>query len=335
MKRGIALLMAFAMLLGLCACGGAAGEKTPAAWSRTGYFSDENQNILYILKSEDVDQPGWIVGVMFGDLMTGWTIQQEGETLHGDLSAGDESAEPYVVTVSAEGEDGVLLQVEGGESYRLKPMEMPKATIFVSINTEGLGNIAYAEGETAPEIDPEQPFQSAQINLAEPATFSIVAWPQVGNRFVKWTKNGEDFSTEPQITAALKESTDFVAVFEEDPDWQNPVMNVVGEYQSGNARATIECFGADEALITIELESTDGLTRWFMFGRLNDEGDAIDYYDGNIASLFVDENGEVKSEETEYNDGTGTLRFAEDGGFTWHDDRSELGSDLVFALLTP
>ena len=106
MKRGIALLMAFAMLLGFCACGGAAGEKTPATWSRTGYFSDENQNILYILKSEDADQPGWIVGVMFGDLMTGWTIQQEGETLHGDLSAGDESAEPYVVTVSAEGEDG-------------------------------------------------------------------------------------------------------------------------------------------------------------------------------------------------------------------------------------
>ena len=214
-------------------------------------------------------------------------------------------------------------------------MEMPKATIFVSINTEGLGNIAYAEGETAPEIDPEQPFQSTQINLAEPATFSIVAWPQVGNRFVKWTKNGEDFSTEPQITAALEESTDFVAVFEEDPDWQNPVMNVVGEYQSGNARATIECFGADEALITIELESTDCLTRWFMFGRLNDAGDAIEYHDGHNENPILTENGEVKSEETEYNDGTGTLRFAEDGGFTWHDDRSALGSDLVFALLTP
>ncbi|MBO4392566.1 MAG: hypothetical protein J5816_04605, partial [Clostridia bacterium] len=42
--------------------------------------------------------------------------------------------------------------------------DTPKATVFVTINTEGMGGmIGYEPGETAPEIDPEQPYQSAQI----------------------------------------------------------------------------------------------------------------------------------------------------------------------------
>ena len=95
-------------------------------------------------------------------------------------------------------------------------MNLPDATIFVSVNTEGLGNIDYAEGEAVPEVDPDYPYQSAQINLAEPATYTLLAWTTEGYHFVKWTRNGEEFSTEAQITLLLDESADFVAVFEAD-----------------------------------------------------------------------------------------------------------------------
>ena len=43
-----------------------------------------------------------------------------------------------------------------------------------------------------------------------------------------------------QFPVFLDESADYVAVFEDDPDWQNPVMNFVGEYQSGRAHALVE-----------------------------------------------------------------------------------------------
>lgn len=56
-----------------------------------------------------------------------------------------------------------------------------------------MGNIAYTEGTIAPETDAEYPAQSAQINPAEPATYTFLAEPKAGNLFVKWTKNGEDF----------------------------------------------------------------------------------------------------------------------------------------------
>ena len=34
-----------------------------------------------------------------------------------------------------------------------------------------------------------------------------------------------------------------------------------------------------------------------------------------------------------YEDGTGTIVFGEDGSFTWHEDQSEYGTDMVFEWL--
>ena len=349
MKKLICLAICALMLLALCACEGAKPAEpteTPAPataapapteqpvidWTREGYFTDENENLLSVIWMEDVDEPGWYVGVMIGELMAGGMLPQEGNTLRGGLSSWEEGAEPVVVTVSEEGEDGLLLVMEGGESYHFTHYDMPQATIFVTIGTEGWGGmIEYAAGEEAPVIDPEWPYQSAQINLAEPETYTFAAAAEAGNVFVKWTKNGEDFSTEPVITVLLDESADYVAVFEEDPDWQNPVMNFIGEYQSGRAHALVECFGNEDAWITIEWGSSAWeLARWDIVGRLDTDTLTIGYSGCTKQIITYDDNGEVKSQEPEYEDGTGTITFNGDGTFTWHEDQSVYGEDLVF-----
>ena len=331
MKRVLSFFLCVLLVGTLAACGGAAPEPEIGEWTRAGYYQDDEGNMLSVTLMEDVVEPGWYVGVMIGETMAGWTIPQEGNALHGNLNGGDESAEPFVVTLSEEGEDGLLLVVEGGETYHFKPMELPEATIVVYINTEGWGNIAYAEGENTPEIDPEYPTQSAYIGLAEPETYTFAAWPQAGNLFVKWTKNGEDISTEPQITVLLDESAEYIAVFEEDPGWQNPVMNFVGNYQCDRARALVECAGNEDAFITIDWGSSAWeLTRWLIYGRLDTETLTIDYAGCSKTLLVYDENGEIKSQESEYEDGTGTIAFHEDGTFTWHEDQSEYGRDMVF-----
>ncbi len=337
MRKTICMLLAVCMAFSLCACGAQPG--TPAApeaskeWTRAGYFMDENENLLSVTRMEDIDEPGWYVGLMLGEIMGGSTLPQEYGTLHGNLNAWDESAEPLIVTVSEEGEDGLLLTLEGGESYHFTPYEMPQATIIVTVNTEGWGNIDYAEGEEAPEIDTEYPMQSAYIGLAEPATHTFVAWPQAGSLFVKWTKNGEDFSTEPVITVLLDESADYIAVFEEDPGWQNPVMNFVGEYQCDRAHALVECFGNDEAWITIEWGgSAREFARWSILGRLDTETLTVAYEGANKAIVTVDDSGEESAEDV-YTDGTGTISFHDDGTFTWHEDQSEYGVDMLFEWL--
>ena len=331
MKKGMCLLMACVLLLGLCACGQKPAEPETAEWTRQGYFGDEDGNRLSVTWMDDIDVPGWYVGVMIGDFWGGNTMAQEGKTLRGDMNALDESAEPYIVTVSEEGEDGLLLTMDGGESYHFKPYDMPEATIVVTINTEGWGYIAYAEGEEAPEIDPEYPSQSAYIGLAEPAKHTFIAQPQVGNLFVKWTKNGEDFSTEPQITLLLDESAEYIAVFEEDPDWQNPVMNFIGVYQCDRARANVECSGYDEAWISIEwASSASEMTNWVISGRLDTDTRSITY-DGCSKTNFVyDNSGEVVSDDSEYEDIPGVITFNDDGSFTWHRNLPEGGEDMVF-----
>ncbi len=360
MKIITVLVMALLMLFALAACG--AKTETPSQetniqettvqetptqeaptpstsevknWTREGYFKDENDNMLSVTWMEDIDEPGWYVGVMIGDLMGGCTLPLENGTLHGDLNAWDENADPLIVTVSEEGEDGLLLTVDGGESYHFSAYDMPDATIVVKINTEGGGNIDWAEGDQAPEIDTEYPYQSAYIGLAEPKVHTFVAWPRTGYVFVKWTKNGEDFSTEPQITLLLDESADYVAVFEEDPGWQNPVMNFCGNYQCDRARATVECLGYDEAWITIEWGSSAWeLARWDIVGPLDTDTLTINYSGVTKSIVTYDDNGEIKSQEPEYEDGTGTITFHNDGTFTWHEDQSAYGDDMVFEWIS-
>lgn len=332
MKKLICLLLAASTLFTLAACGSKNAAPEIKEWTRQGAFQDENGNRLLLHYSDTEGYEGWGVSFMLDGEVVGWIIQQEGNTLHGNLNGWDANQEPFIVTVSEEGEDGLLLAVEGGETYHFTPMDMPEASIVVTVNTEGLGHIAYAEGEEAPELDPEFPAQSAYLGLAEPAVHTFAAWPDAGNLFVKWTKNGEDYSTKPQITVLLDESADYIAVFEEDPGWQNPVMNFVGAYRCDQAHAQVECFGYDEAWITIERDSSAReLTRWIIVGRLDPETLTISYSGSSKANLVYDEQSEVTSEERVYDDGTGTVVFRDDGSFVWHEDLSESGDDMIFA----
>ena len=84
----------------------------------------------------------------------------------------------------------------------------------LQINTDGMGAIAYGlEGENV-EFDEDFPKQSAAVNLTEPDTYVIKAKPDEGWKFVKWTKDGEDFSEESEITVEVTENVDYKAVFE-------------------------------------------------------------------------------------------------------------------------
>jgi len=215
MKRRIMnLLLAVLMIFTFTAC---ASKEEPGNWTREGYFTNEDEYMASVVYMDEIDEPGWYVGVMLGedgnDDSYGGTLEVKKNTLQGTLTSTGSKGD-ITVTVSEEGEDGLMVEVKGGETYHFTEMNMPTATIFVTIKTEGKGNIEYVEGEATPEPDPERPYQSAQINLADPQTYTILAYPDEGYSFVKWTKNGADYSTDAQITVLLDESADFVAVFE-------------------------------------------------------------------------------------------------------------------------
>ena len=131
------------------------------------------------------------------------------------------------------------------------------------------------------------------------------------------------FGTEPETTGETEIS-----------DWQNPVMNYIGEYQCGRAHALVECSGKEDARITIEWGGSAWETaQWDITGRLDPETMTVKYSDCTKQIITYGENGEVKGEETEFEDGTGTIVFNDDGTFTWHDEQSASETDMVFEWL--
>lgn len=213
LKKIFCLLLSVLLICSLAACGGSKENDKDFVWSRQGYFTDENGNMLYVIPSEDEEHPGWTVGCILEEGMHGWYIRQEGRTLHGNLVADYLDEDPFIVTVSEEGEDGLLLEIENGNTYHFTPTEMPKAAITVTVNTEGWGQIAYAKEGEEPVFEEDFPSQSAYLGLEGPETYVLAAKPDEGWKFMKWTKDGEVYSRDAQITVEFTESAAFVAVF--------------------------------------------------------------------------------------------------------------------------
>ena len=89
------------------------------------------------------------------------------------------------------------------------------STTSVTINTEGMGQIAWAyEGEKV-EFDKDFPFQSAVINDASGKKITMAAKANKGWKFAKWTKDGKDFSTDEKVEVDVDGTAAYVAVFEE------------------------------------------------------------------------------------------------------------------------
>ena len=349
MRKWLCILLAVVMLMGLAACGGSskpaepAKEDTPAAteeaaaWTREGFFEDEKENMLSVTWMDDVDDPGWYVGFMNGEDPIGDSyggmLEPTGNTLSGSLpSSGSKDA--LTVTVSEEGEDGLLVAVEGGESYHFKPMSMDAPAAVLRVNTDGLGSFSCIEEGDDSEVDTNT--VSLQYGLTEPTSYELTAYPGEDWHFEKWTLNGEDYSTNAAITLEVNEDTDIVAVFafngEGDGDGQNPVMNFIGNYQCDRARALVECSDdTDGARITIEWGgSAWELARWVITGKLDTDTLTVEYTDCVKSIVTYNDDGSVKSDVPEYENGTGRIVFSAGSTFTWHEDQADREADLVF-----
>ena len=86
--------------------------------------------------------------------------------------------------------------------------------VTIMVNIRGLGgSIAVSDDGSDPQLDPEYPMQSAFSNVEKGTEVKILAEPEEGYHFFKWTVNGQEYSTEPLITVTAEEDVEFLAEF--------------------------------------------------------------------------------------------------------------------------
>ena len=127
MKKLLAIMLSLIMLFTLAACGAGAKDPEPAPapdpesdfqWTLEGFWEDGNDNYLSIMHSDEENLPEWYVNLSLGDDMYGSFLDQEGEALHGDIGyMADVKVDEFIVTITEEGEDGLLLETEAGDTY--------------------------------------------------------------------------------------------------------------------------------------------------------------------------------------------------------------------------
>ena len=118
---------------------------------------------------------------------------------------------------------------------------------------------------------------------------------------------------------------------------QNPIMNFIGKYSNGRAVMNVTPSGENGAAVTIEWAgSYKEAAKWTMSGDLTIDGDTITVAYSNCVKQTAEyeDAGAVVSENTEYENGTGTLVFNSDNTCKWTPENEDLGdSDLTFTYV--
>ncbi len=126
---------------------------------------------------------------------------------------------------------------------------------------------------------------------------------------------------------------EWVEIVPPEEDGQNPVMNWIGEYrcpQAERARALVECGEGSTAIVRITWSSSAWeQAQWLIVGELDTDTLKVSYTGCIKTIVTYNEDGTIANEDTEYEDGTGTIVFDQGTSFTWHEDQADR-EDLVF-----
>lgn len=117
---------------------------------------------------------------------------------------------------------------------------------------------------------------------------------------------------------------------------QNPVMNFVGTYALDRASIGVAADDADNALFIIRWASSAAeFSEWTMSGALDTETLTVKYDNCVKKNYVFGEDGEVKSEETVYENGTGTITFVDGDvlGLTWDDEQEHIADGSLFQFV--
>lgn len=120
-------------------------------------------------------------------------------------------------------------------------------------------------------------------------------------------------------------------------DGQNPIMNFIGTYAADRCSILIEADGAKGAKVSVTWGSSAAENgEWNMSGDFDEDTLTINYSNCVKKDVVYNEGGSVDSETVEYENGTGSITFQEDGKLTltWNDNQEQIADGTVFEYVS-
>ncbi len=116
-------------------------------------------------------------------------------------------------------------------------------------------------------------------------------------------------------------------------DGQNPVMNIIGDYDANIFRMLILAEGKNGADISVMGDNDDGSHYMLeMHGIFDEETNTITYSDCQKHLYTVDKETGEESECIDYTEGTGSIKVNDDYTLEWTDDQEHLGDGVVLSF---
>ena len=113
-----------------------------------------------------------------------------------------------------------------------KKQEATTDTVLVKIETEGMGQIAYALQGKQLKFNDKNPTSSASMNIAKGSKVTISAKKQYDEfEFVRWNMNGQLLTNDPETTITANCDIELVAVFALTNTWDGTGIANISEIQ--------------------------------------------------------------------------------------------------------
>lgn len=306
-KKMTAIVLAAVMLL--CAAGcGAKTEKPQSEAAQTETATDQSETTEAESAEQTAEAPA---------------PKAENPILEYAGAYSDENgAEVYLLFEAWDEENGVNIQAaySGEETY----------TYWEMIGRIE-GNVVTYENGCKYSIDRST---AEEVTEYEDGTGSLTI---SADKKVTWKDDKEDagkdvvFAWDEELNEQLREQ--MAGTF------QNPIMNWAGGYADKNNKSrtmTIQSGseGESDGTITVrETTSLEKMTTWTMGVQFNEETVSMDYSSCVKKEIKLDADGKPVSEETLYEDGTGSFVInTEDQTITWTDDKENAGEGSLFVF---
>lgn len=120
-------------------------------------------------------------------------------------------------------------------------------TAVLRVNVSGLGEVAAGEDGGAPVFDEEYPIQSIFMNVEKGTQVQISTRPQEDYLFVKWTKDGEYYSEDTDITVTVDADTEYIAVYGMSSGYDGPSVENIADAKTMADVLALPCYAQSTA----------------------------------------------------------------------------------------